>query len=233
MIVGALLGAALLAGCSPVLEGTALRRHATGLKQALPTPEQVNVAVGNRLDPTGPAAVGSIDFLPNGISGAVTPPECLGAATPLMRSVYEAGEVTGVGLRDFARFGEGLTVSSAHTGVVRFASDAEATRMFTTFVEQWRSCDGSPVSVQITPASALVWTITDVQVHSGVLSATVLSGETDSRSAFVTEHAVGVVADCIVDVDVAVTDTLQSRRVATGRAANLVRMMAENINSEG
>ena len=123
----------------------------------LPTPEQVNQAVGNRLDPTGPAAVGSIDLLPNGIrdGSQVTPAECLGPATPLMQAVYQNGDVTGVALRDFARFGEGLTVSSAHTGVVRFGFDAEAMRMFEGFVAQWRACEGVPVTVAITPTAAL------------------------------------------------------------------------------
>lgn len=233
MIVGAVLTATMLTGCVSGIEGTASRQQATGLQRVLPTPEQVNLAVGNRLDPTGPVALGSIDFLPNGIreDSVVTPPECLGAATPLMRSVYQAGEVTGVGLRDFARFGEGLTVSSAHTGVVRFATDAEAVRMFNRFVVQWRACDGVPVRVQITPNAALVWTVTDVRVEDGVLRATILSGESDDQPAFPTEHALGVAADCIVDVDVAVTDILPARRVATGRAADLVRLMLENVSA--
>jgi hypothetical protein len=222
----------VLGGCASAIEGTPARRQATGLQTVLPTPEQVNQAVGNRLDPTGPAAVGSIDLLPNGIrdGSQVTPAECLGPATPLMRAVYQTGDVTGVALRDFARFGEGLTVSSAHTGVVRFGSDAEAMRMFEGFVAQWRACEGVPVTVAITPTAALRWTVTDVRVDGTVLSATILSGETDQEPAFPTEHAVGVAADCIVDVDVAVTDVLASRRVAAGRAADLVRLMLENVD---
>lgn len=228
-----MLGVALLTGCSVDVDGAALRRRSAGLDKALPTPEQVNQAVGNRLDPTAPPSVGSIDLLPNGIrdSTQVDPLDCLGAATPLMRVVYGGGDVTGVALQDFARFGEGLTVSSAHTGVVRLSSDAEADRMFADFVTRWRSCDGVGVVVRITPNAELVWTVTDVRLQGGVLSATVLSSEADQQSAFPTEHAVGVVDDCIVDVDVAVTDSLRSRRVATGRAVDLVRMMLDNIRS--
>ena len=231
-MLGVALGAVLLAGCAATIEGAPSRRQSTGLQTVLPTPEQVNQAVGNRLDPTGPVTVGSIDLLPNGIrdAGQVTPAECLGPATPLMQAVYESGDVTGVALRDFARFGEGLTVSSAHTGVVRFGSDAEATRMFDDFVAKWRACEGTPVTVQITPTAALRWTVTDVRAEAGVLSATILSGETDQEPAFPTEHAVGVAGDCIVDVDVAVTDAVASRRVAAGRAADLVRLMLGNVN---
>lgn len=193
------------------------------------------MAVGNRLDPAGPVALGAIDLLPSGIGegGQVTPAECLGAATPLMRATYQSGDVTGVGLRDFARFGEGLTVSSAHTGVVRFGSDAEAARMFAAFVNQWRSCDGTPVRVRVTANSELVWTVTDVRLSDGVLSATVLNGETDAEPGFLTEHAIGMAADCIVDVDVAVTDAQASRRVAAGRAGDLVRSMLRNVDAAG
>lgn len=232
-MLGVALVALLLTGCATTIEGAPSRRQSTGLQAALPTPEQVNQAVGNRLDPTGPASVGSIDLLPNGIrdDSQVTPAQCLGPATPLMQAVYETGDVTGVALRDFARFGEGLTVSSAHTGVVRFGSDAEAMRMFDTFVAQWQACEDTPVTVQITPTAVLRWTVTDVRAQGGVLSATILSGETEDEPAFPTEHALGVAADCIVDVDVAVTDALASRRVAAGRAADLVRLMLENVNN--
>lgn len=226
---------ALLTGCTAAVDGTPSPRPATALQQVLPTREQVDRAVGNRLDPTGPPVVGSIDLLPDGIGAGseVTPADCLGAATPLMRSVYRDAAVTGVGLRDFSRFGEGLTVSSAHTGVVRLASDAEAARLFDGFVARWRSCAGTPVTVQLTPGAALVWTVTDVRVDRGILTATVLSGETGREPAFPTEHALGVAADCIVEADVAVTDVLPSRRVAAGRAAGLVRLMLDNVQSDG
>ncbi len=190
--------------------------------------------IGNPLDPTGPALVGSIDLLPNGIrdGSQVTPAECLGSATPLMRATYQDADVAAVALRDFARFGEGLTVSSAHTGVVRFGSDAEAARLFAAFIVQWQACDGTAVTVTITPSAALRWKVNDVRVEDGVLSATILSGEADQEPAFATEHAVGVAAGCIVDVDVAVTDATVTRAVPTGRAAHLVRLMLQNVDGE-
>jgi len=205
-----------------------VRRPSTGLEQVLPTPDQVDAAVGNRLDPTGPAVVGSISLLPNGIrdSHDITPLDCLGPATPLMRVVFEKGDVRGVALRDFARFGAGVAVSNVHTGAVRFASDAEANRLFAAFVSQWRSCNGSAVTVHLTPTASLQWTVTDVRAVGGILSATILSAETSGRQAFPTEHAVGVAADCIVDVDVAVTG-----RAETGtRAVDLVQLMLANTN---
>ena len=187
---------------------------------------------GAVLDPSGPEVTGSIALLPNGIrtNTDATPLDCLGAATPLMRVVYEQGDVRDVALRDFSSFGAGLTVSSAHTGVVRFASDAAAARMFSTFVTRWQACQNVTVNVHIGVDSALQWRVTDVRRSGEILSAVVLSGETGDQPAFPTEHAVGLAGDCIVDVDVAITDVLPSRRVAKTRAADLVAMMLDNIS---
>jgi len=221
----------LVAACSATVGGAPVRPQSTRLQQVLPTPDQVAQAVGNPLVPVGPEITGSITLLPNGIRDAndATPIDCLGAATPLMRAVYGQGEVHDVALRDFSGYGEGLTVSSVHTGVVRFTSDADAARMFSTFVTRWRACDDITVNVHITPTSALQWRVTGVRQVGGILSAVVLSGDTGEQSAFPTEHAVGLSGDCIVDVDVAVTDVVPARRVATTRAVDLARLMLENI----
>ena len=220
------------AGCVGVVDGAAVRKQAVGLQDALPSATQVAQAVGNPLDPTSPPMVGGIALLPNGIrdSDEVWPLECLGAATPLMRVVYERGDVRAVGLQDFSRYGEGLTVSSAHTGVVRFGSAAEASRMFTEFAKQWRSCSDTMVSVQVTAKSSLEWTVTDVRQTDGIVSATVLNGETSRQAAFPIEHAIGLAGDTIIDVDVAITDAEPTRRVVSGRAAALVRLIQENID---
>ena len=217
------------------VDGAAVRKQALGLQDLLPSPTQVAQAVGNPLDPTSPPMVGGIALLPNGIrdDNEVSPLECLGAATPLMRVVYERGDVRAVGLQDFSRYGEGLTVSSAHTGVVRFGSQSEAARMFDQFAAQWRSCADTVVSVRFTENSTLDWAITDVRQADDIVSATVLNGETARQAAFPVEHAIGLAGEYIVDVDVAVTDAEPSRRVVTGRAAELVRLIRGNIEGPG
>ena len=222
----------MLTACSTTVDGSALRQHPASLLRVLPTAEQVAAAVGNPLDATSQPTLGSIDVLPNGIRGddAVDPIECLGAITPLMRWVYEKGDVRGAAWQDFARFGEGQTVSSANTGVVRFGSDAEASRMFSQFVTRWRSCEGGRVGIRSGRAD-LGLTVTDVTVTGPILSATILSGESDTDPGFPTEHAVGVSADCIVDVDVAVTAPDPARRVAATRAIDLARAMLTNVES--
>ena len=231
-MIAAALWAVLLAGCEIRVGGGPVPQRALSLPQVLPSADQVSEAVGNRLDPTGPPMAGGIGLLPNGFrdSNDVSPLECLGAATPLMRVVYERGDVRKVAIQDFGRYGEGLTVSSAHTGVVEFGSEAEAGRIYESFAAQWRSCADTRVSVHVTPRSSLDWTVTDVRESDGILSATVLNGDADGDSAFPTEHAVGLVANYLIDVDVAVTDGDPDKRVASGRAAELVRLIRGNIN---
>lgn len=217
------------------MPGTAQRQTVSdraAIAALLPTAEEVSDTVGNPLDTTGSPLVGSIDVLPNGIRDAAgaSPLDCLGAVTPLMRVVYEGGGVTGAAWRDYARLGAGQTVSSAEAGVVAFGSDGEASRMFNRFVTAWRSCAGTTVTLFVSPSSTagLELTLTDVRAEGQVLSATVLSDGGDG-TVFPTEHAVGVAADFIVDVDVAITDPDPDRRVAAGRAADLVRLIQGKI----
>lgn len=222
--------AALLVGCSATVEGTSRRQPPgvpTRLQQVLPTAEEVSAAVGNRLEAARSPVSGSIDVLPNGIRTAseVTPLDCLGAVTPLMRVVYESGGVIAAAWQDFARFGEGLTVSSAEAGVVRLESEAAATEMFDRFVSQWQACDGVTVTLD-TGAGGLELTPTGVRVDGPVLAVTVLGGD---DGMFPTEHAVGVAGDYLVDVDVAITDPDPDRRVPQTRAVDLVRVMLDKI----
>lgn len=219
------------------MEGTSQRQEPgtrAQLQQLLPTAEEVGSAVGNRLDATGPPVSGSIDVLPDGIRAAseVTPLECLGVVTPLMRVVYEeAGAdaaVVAAAWQDFARFGEGLTVSSAEAGVVRLDSEAAAERMFARFVSRWRSCEGVTVTLN-TGAGGLDLTPSGVRVDGPVLSVTVLGA--DGGGTLPTEHAVGVAGDYLVDVDVAITDPDPDKRIPATRAADLVRVMLAKISA--
>lgn len=225
--------ALILIGCSSTVGGTAERRAApqpAPLQQGLPTAAEVSAAVGNRLDVAGAPTVGSIESLPNGIrdSEGASPLDCLGAVAPLMQVVYAGAGVQAVAWQDFARLGAGLTVSSVDAGVVRFDSEAQAQRSFERFATQWRSCAGTTVTLHAGGAGGLDMTVTDVRVDGPVLSAVILS-DGGGGSVYPTEHALGVAADCIADVDVAITDPVPARRVAAGRAAALVRVMLAKL----
>lgn len=223
-----------LTGCATTVDGSPRRHTPAGtlLAQLLPQADEVALAVGNPIDPTGPPHTGSIDMLPDGIrdSSGASPLDCLGAVTPLMRVVYESAGVTAVAWADFARLGRSATVSSVETGVVALGGDAEASRMFSRFAAQWQSCEGTTVTVFAGAAGGLELTVTRVRVDGPILSAVILSDGGDGTT-FPTEHAVGVADDCIVDVDVAITDPDPSRRVASGRAAQIVRLMLAKISA--
>lgn len=218
---------ALLSGCSTTIDGGA--RHndspAVVLTEVLPTAAQVSTAVGDPLDAVDVPKVGSISVLPNGIrtSADASPLDCLGAATPLMRVVYEGSGVQAAAWQDFSRFGKGQTVSSAEAGVVQFDSPDAARSTFASFTATWQACDGTTVNMQ-----GLRLTVTRVRVNGPVLTAVVLSSDGHGDE-FPTEHAVGVAANFIADVDVAITAPDPTRRAPGTRAADIVRGMLARV----
>ncbi len=218
---------AVVSGCAPRVDGTAQRQVSpvAPLTEFLPTAEEVSAVVGNTLDAAGPPKAGSISVLPNGIrtSDDASPLDCLGAATPLMRVIYESGGVQAAAWQDYSRFGRGLTVSSAEAGVVRMDSDDAAARTFAAFAARWKACDGTAVDMQ-----GLELKVTRVRMSGQVLTAVILSSDGHGDE-FPTEHAVGVASDCIVDVDVAITDPDPTRRQPGTRAADLVRLTTAKI----
>lgn len=228
----------MLAGCTTTVAGSAQRERRTAplrdLVAVLPTDAQVSQAVGNQVDAAGPPVRGGIEALPNGIrdNSAANPIECLGPASPFMRIVYETGEVRGVAWREFSHYGGSQTVSSVDAGVVEFTSDAEAQRMFTAFVRRWKTCEGTTVTTALHNASGteLYQTITEVRVDGQMVSATVINSDNQRDAKFPTERAIGLAADCVVDVDVAVTDGTTAEQRASGRASRVARIMLDKVN---
>ena len=102
--------------------------------------------------------------------------------------------------------------------------------MFARFTTQWQSCTGRTVTLHA-GSGGLDLTVTDVRVNGPVLRATILSDGGDG-TVFPTEHAVGVARDCLVDVDVAITDPDPTRRIPTTRAADLVRVTLAKIDAQ-
>lgn len=145
-----------------------------------------------------------------------------------MRVVYEVGDVRRAAWQEFSNFGGGQTVSSVDAGVVQFASDAEAQRMFGAFVSQWKACEGKTVRSALPgPAGAeMRQKVTDVRVDGPVLSATVINSDNQSDASFPTERAIGMAADCVVDVDAAVTG---GQRRPSGRAVSLAGTMLDKV----
>ena len=224
----------MLTGCTATVGGVAVRDARSvatrNLVTVLPSAAEVSDIVGNPLSDNGsrPAA-GSIDVLPNGIrdNNSANPIDCLGPVSPFMRIVYEKGDVRAAAWQEFSHYGGHQTVSGVDTGVVEFGSEAEAQRMFGEFVGRWKACEGTTVTTYLHNANdaELYEKITDVRVDGSVLSATVINSDNQQDAQFPTERAVGVASDCIVDVDVAVTDGAEAAQKPAGRAVSLATAM--------
>ena len=122
------------------MAGAPVRQRSDRLQQVLPTPTRSRRRwVIPSIRPAR-EITGSITLLPNGDSRATAmPPHWTAwAPTPLMRVVYEQGmsAMWRCGTSPATARGD---LSPAPTPVVRFASDADAARMFATFVTRWQS----------------------------------------------------------------------------------------------
>jgi hypothetical protein len=233
----ALVGICLLsAGCVNTVVGMPTRagRPAAGvapLEQIVPTDDEVKTPVGNDLPSHSPPVVGGIDVLPNGIrdDSAAAPIECIGAVEPLLRVVYEKGPVRAAAEQTYWNYDFGVAVSSAHAGVVRFASSEAAQRLFASFIPQWQKCAGTTVTIYTHDSenTALYSKVTDVKVDGPILSATVIGWDNHHTPPFPNEHAVGVQADVVVDVEVAIGPGGE----AGTRAIDLVKLMLRKVSS--
>ena len=234
-----MVGVVVLAGCTTTVGGSAARSaHSTAaldLAAILPSNAEVSDVSGNPLSDNGsrPTA-GGIDALPNGIrdNNAANPIDCLGAVSPFMRVVYEKGEVRAAAWQTFSNYGGHQTVSSVDAGVIEFGSVAGAQKMFGDFVTRWKACQGTTVTTYLHNAdnAELYEKITDVRIDGAVLSATVINSDNQHDAQFPTERALGVAADCIVDVDAAVTGGTPAQQKPAGRAVGLATAMLDRVN---
>lgn len=172
-------------------------------------------------------------MLPNGIrdNDTARPIDCLGPVSPFMHIVYETGDVVGAAWQEFSRYGSGQAVSSVDAGVVQFSSPGEAQRMFTEFATRWKACAGTTVTTKLgnVENTELYEKVTEVRADGAVLTAIIVNSDNQGGASFPTERAVQVVADCIVDVDVAVTAARPGQAATADRAAGIARLMADKV----
>lgn len=151
-------------------------------------------------------------MLSNGIRNDTdaAPIECIGAAVPCMRVVYEKSPVRAAAAHSYWQAGLDLVVSSAKAGAVRLASAADAQRLFATFVAQCQKCENITVALYIHDDSntEIYLKISDVVVSGPILSATIISWDNHHSVQSRDERAVGVESDVIVDVEVDVRPVL-------------------------
>ena len=163
--------------------------------------------LGDRLGPSPnvPEESGGLSEMADGLrsDAEASPHNCVGATSPLQRSIYQD-----TGLTDFASFRWRLPDSAsgdvigATTGAVAFPGPAQANDAFAAFVEQWQVCDGTVVEMPIEDGDYFTDEVTNVRVENSVLSADVATARQPDSISWPRVRAIGVRANCLVEVDV-------------------------------
>ncbi|MGV0835181.1 sensor domain-containing protein [Mycolicibacterium thermoresistibile] len=227
--VAAAAAGALLAGCAATVTGTAVAPIA--LDRILPTAAELSDVLGaESAGFLGQLVEGDADTLLRGVGPAdASPPDCVGATYRMQQVVYERSPVRAVATRPWTG-GDvadpaGPSVS-AYLGVVELASADDAHDFFTATVQDWRRCDGQTVQLhQPDHGTRTLSTISDVVIDGAVVSA-VVSHDAGQR----VQRALGVAADCIVDVEVSHPRAPVQDGAATD-AVEVVRLMLDKVSA--
>lgn len=188
------------------------------LAPILPTAEELSDLLGTA-GFTGPLVDGGADALLAGITdAAASPPECVGPAYRLQKSVYGTGPVRGVASRSWAGGSGEQPTMSGFFGVVRFATPTDAEAFFAAAADTWYRCNGQTLVLDQRGGGAS--RITGVTVdHAGehaVVSAVVMR---DTGTAM--QRALGVARDYVVDIEI--TDGEITDELTGGAAAGDTR----------
>lgn len=246
--VGALV--LVLSACSGTVDGNAAAHQAAqepgddvrSIRQVLPEPAELSVAVGAPVQTESENSVGGIDSLPNGMGDAF-PSECLGVHSPRMRRTFQNAPVTAAIEGEWKSSSESGELPDPNTrittGVIELDSAASAHSWYSTFASQWQQCQGKTVTM----ASAIAGSdeqnaaqITDVANTDGVLSAAVLvraGVAADTQEPLVKQRALTTASRFIVDVQVVRISTESADQATDGQAIAVAQLIANRIVSTG
>ncbi len=227
--------AVLLAGCTATVDGSA--HHAAGpaptgparpLARFLPSGDELSATL--HAGPTGmmgQLVQGGPDMLLRGIDESeAVPPDCVSVTYRLQQAVYQSSPVRSVATRSWT--GGALTgpATSSFFGVVELAAPDDAAAFFTMSVHQWQGCNGRTMVLRQpghgTDGSS---TVSDVNLTGRVLSA-VVTHDAGRPTEVTVQRALGMVADCVVDVEV--TDDAGDG-AGHNRAAELAELMLAKV----
>jgi hypothetical protein len=232
--IAALSACAVLAGCSsapvdsapPVVRITEAAKPSVSrpLNQVLPTGDELTTTLGVGPGFTGQLVVGGADMLLQGVGESeATPIECVSAGYRLQKVVYAASPVREVASQSWAGGDLNGPPLSGFFGAVKFATADDAQGFFAASADKWRRCNGQTMVLhQPEHGADGVSRITDVVVDSTVVSAVVLH---DDGSTI--QRALGVAADCVVDVEIADVD----RDGGAGGAVAMANLMLQKIKN--
>jgi PknH-like extracellular domain len=196
----------VLAGCAPAVDGTpavhivdaAKPSASRSLDQVLPTVDELATTLGTG-GFMGQLVEGGSDMLLQGVGESdATPSECVSPTYRLEKVVYQASPVRSVASQSWAGGDASGPSASGFFGVVQFASADDAQKFFAASADKWHRCNGQTLVVHQPQRGADgLSRITDVTVDNRVVSAVVMH---DAGSTI--QRALGVGADCVVDVEI-------------------------------
>lgn len=251
-ILACLLAVALATGCT--VDGTArpapnLKPHpVTGqpVKKVLLDDAELSKLLGQSFKNKAelPARFGGPEVLQPAF-GAVSPANCIGVTSMLVKDAYQSGDVKNAARETWWNTRGPAKVISVAEGVVALSSAAAASALFQQFSQQWRDCDGTTVTIGRPsiiidrPAITFSDTISAVRASDSVLAAT-LSIETQlpgipSSGPRPEARALGVRGNCLVEVEVAFFNSTSPSDEGTGdvrsSAVDLARAMMDKVSA--
>lgn len=228
---------ALCAGCTATVSGTAEpARDSAGIigigrsiPQILPTTTQLDSALRSPVADDGfPPRVGDSSVLESG--RAVSDEDggdCVGVTDPYLKAPYRNAPVRAAAIHVW----DG--VESDHwvdAGVIALASPRDAKALFARFAGQWQKCQGRSVTLRSAKSKAPEYRddISDVHNRDGLLTAVVTLSSFYDNVAFPSERALGVVYNCIIDLNVTDFDFHGGDLATAERAERVFDVMAAN-----
>ncbi len=223
---------AVMAGCAapakddrPVVHiaEAAQPSPARPLDQALPTADELATTLGAK-GFIGQLVEGGPDMLLASVSESdATPAACVGPAYSLQKVPYQVSPVREVASRTWAGGSFDGPPVSGFFGVVKFASPADARSFFAASADNWHRCNGQTVVLTRPEHGAQGSSkITDVTVDNAMVSALVMR---DAGTAI--QRALGVAADCIVDVEITDPNEVSDAR----GAVDVANLMVQKIGN--
>lgn len=204
--IAALSACVVLAGCAAPEKGTPVVRIAEAVKpsearaldQVLPTPDEMAVVLGSR-GFMGQLVKGGADVLLAGVrESEASPVDCVSPTYRLQKVVYQTSPVRAVASQSWAGGSFDGPPVSGFFGVVQFATREDAQAFFAASADKWHRCNGQTLVLhQAARGADGASRITDVTVDRRMISAVVMH-----NAGSTTQRALGVAADCIVDVEI-------------------------------
>jgi hypothetical protein len=218
-------------GCANTVTGSA--HPATKAVKILPTEDEITAAVGNPLSTFGfRPFIGNVEVLPDGYrtESDASPIACVAVTDTASRIVYEAAPVVEVARLSYFNWDSGVDTSGADAAVVRLSTADAARASFASFARKWQHCDSVSVAKRAggRTKAAFGADVREVKEANTVLSATVRTHGGAGVQAAVYERALGVRADTIVEVSLAITPKGERQTLPT-LATRVVQLMLDKV----